>query len=69
MAMWGRRRTPVWVWALALLGLKSLWSWRMKEADPAWLDKRRRFRQKLDEAFQVWREKDSEPESPEPPIQ
>lgn len=54
---WMRRRgTPLWVWFLAFLGIKSLWTWRAKQDDPAWQDKRRRFRTKLDEAFDVWRE-------------
>lgn len=53
---WGRRRTPWWVWLLALVGMKSLWSWRQRQVDPAWDAKRRRFGEKLDEAFRVWRE-------------
>lgn len=56
MSWRSRRRTPVWVWLLALLGIKSLWLRRVQSADPAWQEKSRRFREKLDEAFQVWRE-------------
>lgn len=62
--MWYRRRTPFWVWILAFLGLKSLW-WRpLPEAErERYREKRRRFREKLAEAFDVWRE----PEEPEKP--
>jgi hypothetical protein len=56
--MWRRRspRTPIWVWVLALLGLQSIWLWRRRAADPIWQDKRRRFAEKIDEAFSVWNE-------------
>lgn len=56
--MWWRRRqrTPIVVWVLALLGVKSLVRWRVRQAAPDWQAKRRIFGEKLDEAFQVWRE-------------
>lgn len=58
--MFGRRgNTPIWVWVLALLGLKSLWVRRQEVMDPAVRAKRERFRAKLDEAFQVWRDDSS----------
>lgn len=57
-AMWfRRRRTPLWVWILAALGLKSLWVWRARQEDPAFDTKRREFREKMDEAWDVWRQK------------
>lgn len=58
MIMWWsrRRRAPLWLWVLALLGLKSLWSGPTGRRDAAWEERKRRFRTKLDEAFAVWRE-------------
>ncbi|MDA8206910.1 MAG: hypothetical protein M0Z36_12655 [Thermaerobacter sp.] len=59
---WSRRRSaPLWVWVLAFLGFKSVWYW-VRSGDPAWQDKRRRFRRKLDEAFDVWRDDASKPD-------
>lgn len=58
MGMWWRRRrrTPIWVWVLALLGVRSLWSWGQSGRDPQWQQKRQEFRTKMDEAFGVWRD-------------
>jgi hypothetical protein len=50
----------VWLWVLAFLGLKSLWSWPNRRHDAAWEERKRRFRSKLDEAFSVWREDESQ---------
>jgi hypothetical protein len=61
IAVWWmrRRRAPLWLWVLAALGLKSMWRWRTAGASPEWQDKRRRFNEKIEEAFKVWKEPES----------
>ncbi len=62
--MWFRRRyrTPWWLVLLAALGIRS-W-WRRSEMSPeqreAYHAKRRRFRDKMQEAFDVWKDPVSE---------
>lgn len=69
--MWWRRSrvTPWWVWLLALLGIRSLWLWRERRSDPNWAAKRHQFKQKIDEAFDVWRQDDDSEEPSEAPPQ
>lgn len=58
MGFFRRRRTPLWVWLLALLGIRSL-IWKGSSEDrERYREKRRRFREKIGEAFDVWRESD-----------
>ncbi len=53
---WLRRRgTPIWVWILAWLGFKSLWSWQVRAQNPDFTRKQEQFRSKINEAFDVWR--------------
>lgn len=60
-----RRRIPLWVWVLALVGLRSLWGGRIEVETNTkeWRRKRRRFGEKLREAFRVWQEPDESPDS------
>ncbi len=54
---WGRRRPiPLWVWILAMIGFRSLLARKAMRGDPEWRGKRRRFREKMKEAFSVWQE-------------
>lgn len=64
-----RRRSPIWVWLLALLGLKSVWGWRVRQASPEWQEKRDLFRQKMDEAFSVWRDPEAPGDDTEAPTE
>lgn len=66
--LFGRRRAPLLVWVLAILGIKSLWWKNRPEEREAYRAKRRAFRQKIGEAFDVWRDSDNDPKpSDEPP--
>ena len=58
MAMWWSRRRPVplWVWILAMMGFRSLWVRQARRFDPDFQEKRRRFREKMKDAFSVWKE-------------
>ncbi len=60
--MWYRYRrgwrTPLWVWIMGLLGLKWLIRNSARSDWDVYRDKRRRFWQKIDEAFEVWRARD-----------
>jgi hypothetical protein len=64
--MWFRRRyrTPWWIVLLAALGVRSLWvrSEMSSEQREAYRAKRRRFREKIREAFDVFKE--PEPDEP-----
>jgi hypothetical protein len=64
---WYRRRpaVPLWLVILGWLGFASWWSWRPRAQDPAWLEKRRRFRAKMRDAFRVWEDEDAAEESPD----
>lgn len=66
--MWFRRRyrTPWWMVLLAVLGVRSLWvrSEMSAEQREAYRAKRRRFGEKIREAFEVFEE--PEPNEPEP---
>lgn len=55
---WGRGRTPLWVWFLALIGAKSVWVRRREALDPRFREREAKFRKKLNEAFAVWRDDD-----------
>ncbi len=65
--MWFRRRyrTPWWMVLLAALGLRSLWirSEMSSEQRQAYRTKGRRFREKIREAFEVFNDHESEPET------
>lgn len=52
----------MWMWVLALLGLKSMWRRRVQSAPPQWQEKRHQFSQKMEEAFRVWWEPDRAPD-------
>jgi hypothetical protein len=54
---------------LAFLGLRSLWrrEYRITWSDDDNQDRRRRFRQKLREAFDVWKEPKEETEAEDKP--
>ncbi|NMP23340.1 hypothetical protein [Sulfobacillus harzensis] len=54
--LWRRARTPWWVWVLAIIGMKSLWVRRQEAVDPGFRAKQERFREKVNEAFAVWRD-------------
>jgi len=54
-----RARTPMWVWLLALLGLRQVvrgWLTADSGASGEWAEKNARFREKIREAFMVWKE-------------
>ncbi len=57
---WPRRRyTPWWMRILAMIGLQFLLrriATETRSSDADWRAKKRRFRQKLREAFQVWQD-------------
>ncbi len=55
---WGRSRTPLWVWLLALIGAKSIWVRRREAMDPNFRERQAKFRKKLNEAFRVWQDDD-----------
>lgn len=59
-----RRNPPWWLWALALLGLRQVArEWWTRPADNGeWDEKRRKFREKIREAFRVWKEPEGEPD-------
>lgn len=52
-----RRSTPVWLLILAVLGVRSLWRTEpLTEVERTTLaNKRKVFREKIREAFDVWR--------------
>ncbi|HBQ94412.1 MAG: hypothetical protein M1294_13745 [Firmicutes bacterium] len=69
--MWFRRRRPqipLFMWFLALLGLRNLFrfsSWRnmSEEGKQSYRRKRHEFLRKLDEAYSVWDQPDEEVDS------
>lgn len=58
-----RGRAPWWVWILALVGMRQLVrSWMVSNGGATeWSEKGQRFREKIREAFSVWKEPASEP--------
>ncbi len=68
--MWFRRRPqiPLFMWFLALLGVRSLfrlgyWNNMSEERKQGYRRKRHEFLRKLDEAYSVWDQPDEEVES------
>lgn len=51
---------PLWVWFLAMLGFRSILAPAYRRSDPEWQEKRRRFKEKIKDAFSVWRERDED---------
>lgn len=58
--MWWRRpRVPFWMVVLAFLGVKSFMRGGRTHHSADFESRRQRFREKMDEAFDVWREPDT----------